>query len=177
MIIKRITNIITEDFYIGQTKKDIVKRFNKHKYNAKYGTDTYLYKAMRKYGVENFNIKLVESLGDETKLNDREKYYINELKPQYNMNEGGSSGNGMTSKHKEAMKKYHSTRSKESYASNGSKGKKMPYKSIQKIAQSNWKKCSCKGIEFDSILAACTHFEISYTTFTRWRKKGQAEIL
>lgn len=52
-----INNSINNKVYIGQTSVSISKRWAAHKTEAKSknGSNTILYKAMRKYGIENFN--------------------------------------------------------------------------------------------------------------------------
>lgn len=88
MIIYQITNKINGKFYIGKTTKSAEERFNQHFYNHKNG-NTYLYKAMRKYGVHNFQIDILENT---ELLNEREIYWIKTLNPQYNMTVGGDGG-------------------------------------------------------------------------------------
>lgn len=96
----KITNKVNNKFYIGQTRVSIEHRFKQHikrssepkKYNS------HLYEAMRKYGVENFFIEIVEEVN--TSLDDlyeREKYWIKYLDARntfigYNIDEGGRGG-------------------------------------------------------------------------------------
>lgn len=87
-----ITNTTNENFYIGKTKKSIEDRFIEHKYSAKIGSDYYLHRAIRKYGEENFRIDQLEFLVDENLSGEREKFWIHELKPDYNMTSGGEGG-------------------------------------------------------------------------------------
>ena len=88
-IIYQITNIVNSKFYIGKTSKTLQERFQRHCYNHK-NQNTYLYKAMRKYGVDKFIIDILE----ETDLpNEREIYWIQTLQPHYNMTIGGDGGN------------------------------------------------------------------------------------
>ena len=83
-----ITNIITNDTYIGYTSKTKEERLKKHVYNSKQGK-TYLNKAMRKYGVENFRIEVLQEDGN---LNEDESFWIKKLDPKYNMTAGGEGG-------------------------------------------------------------------------------------
>jgi hypothetical protein len=46
---------------------------------------------MRKYGIENFTIETIDDC-DNTLNEEREKYWIEELKPKYNMTSGGDGG-------------------------------------------------------------------------------------
>ena len=61
MIIYQITNTITNDFYIGKTK-NFKERVYSHKYIAnKNKSQTYIHRAIRKYGVENFIFSMIET--------------------------------------------------------------------------------------------------------------------
>jgi group I intron endonuclease len=126
-IIYKITNSITGQLYVGKTHRTINERFSDHKQNSKKGT-TYLYSAMRKYGLENFVMSLLEEC-DESISNDREIFWISELNclapVGYNMSAGGTGGDNSTSPNfVEAMKIYHFTKPKEEYATFGNAGKK-----------------------------------------------------
>ena len=72
--IYKITNTINNKIYIGQTRYTIQKRWTEHcsVYNK---LDYPLYKAMRKYGQDNFIIEEIEQISDEL-LNEREIYWI-----------------------------------------------------------------------------------------------------
>lgn len=97
--IYKITNIITNKIYIGYTSQPIERRFYEHKWEAQHLTyeenKSYLYQAMRKYGVDNFIIDVVlEFNEEEADWQVLEKYYIkkfNSLNPNgYNLLEGGN---------------------------------------------------------------------------------------
>lgn len=89
--IYRITNHITNQSYIGKTEHSVQTRFNRHKTNALRGDDTYLYRSMRKYGIENFSVSIVEETTPEI-VDDREIFYIHEYNPEFNMTSGGDGG-------------------------------------------------------------------------------------
>lgn len=72
--IYKITCIINNKIYIGQTTKNINVRFNEHCRDSK-KFDYPLYRSMRKYGIENFIIELIEECSI-NELNDRECYWI-----------------------------------------------------------------------------------------------------
>lgn len=57
MIVYKIVNLINGKIYVGKTTKSIEERFARHRYSHVDG-NTYLYKSMRKYGFENFNIEV-----------------------------------------------------------------------------------------------------------------------
>ena len=92
MHIYKLINKINNKFYIGKTIKSLKKRFNGHKAHANRGSKYHVHRAMRKYGYDNFEIELIESVEDEQTLNEREIYWISELKPHYNMHGGGQGG-------------------------------------------------------------------------------------
>ena len=75
--IYKITNIQTNECYIGQSV-DIYKRWNEH-CKCGLGIDTppgnKLYKAMQKYGLENFTFELLTTCPKE-ELDSKEKYFI-----------------------------------------------------------------------------------------------------
>lgn len=63
--------------YIGQTIHSIETRFLNHK-NASKVEDTKFYRAIKKYGFENFYIELIEEIPEEM-LDEREIYWIKEF--------------------------------------------------------------------------------------------------
>jgi len=70
-----IRNTINGKGYVGQTAASIEQRFSEHVVASKRGCGNALYKAMRKYGIENFSVSEVASC-DSLLLNDLEKHYI-----------------------------------------------------------------------------------------------------
>lgn len=86
-------------FYIGHTIKQLSKRMNGHRSETNKETKTSkLYESMRKLGMDNFVIELVEEYPCDNKLQllEREQHYIELLKPSlnvYNSNKkNGASG-------------------------------------------------------------------------------------
>lgn len=74
--IYKIQNIINNKVYIGQTQYTIEKRWKEHCYSAfELNIDYPLYKAMRKYGSDNFIIEIIEEVNNKL-LNDKEIYWI-----------------------------------------------------------------------------------------------------
>lgn len=86
-----ITNHITNQCYIGKTELSVEKRFQRHKSNASRGDDTYLYRSMRKYGIDNFSISIIEETSKHL-LSEKEIYYIKQISPELNMTTGGDGG-------------------------------------------------------------------------------------
>ena len=93
MVIYQITNQVTNDTYIGKTINKIQVRFYHHKYNALHKkSQTYLHRAIRKYGMESFIITIIEDITHKELLNEREMFWIEKLSPKYNMTTGGDGG-------------------------------------------------------------------------------------
>ena len=92
--IYKITNLINNKIYIGQTSRTVDIRWQEHQrnmYDDKYKNIT-LYKAFNKYGINNFDIKIIEEV-DNSLLNEREEYWIrtyNSYKNGYNSTIGGN---------------------------------------------------------------------------------------
>jgi hypothetical protein len=89
MFVYKITNIQTQEFYIGQTIKNIEYRFRKHKEMSIRGSGYKLHNAMKKYGVDNFIIEILDTAINLNELNEKEIHYIDTLKPYYNILPGG----------------------------------------------------------------------------------------
>lgn len=93
--IYKITNNINNKVYIGMTRYTVQKRWQEHKKDCQ-KKDTHLYFAMRKYGIENFSIEVIEECKEEDLIL-REAYWIqfyNSYNNEYNMTEGKGEGNG-----------------------------------------------------------------------------------
>lgn len=72
--IYKIENDVNHKIYIGQTKNSIDQRFKEHIRHSKFSS-MIIHRAMRKYGVQNFHISVIEEC-DINILDDREIYYI-----------------------------------------------------------------------------------------------------
>ena len=73
-----ITNIITNEKYVGQTKSSIYVRFGQHARDYKRHPERKLYKNMTLYGINNFIPSILEEC-PVTQLDEREKYWITKL--------------------------------------------------------------------------------------------------
>lgn len=92
--IYKITNNVNDMIYVGVTKFSIEKRWKEHVRDSKKSVCNYrpLYRDMNKYGIDKFNIEIIEECLDEKSF-EREIYYINKLnsfRNGYNNTEGGS---------------------------------------------------------------------------------------
>ena len=94
--IYKITNLVNGKAYIGQSV-DIHKRFNAHRsvaFNPNDKNYNYpLYRAIRKYGIENFSFEVLEECHI-SELNNKEIYYISKYNTHgkfgYNQDDGGN---------------------------------------------------------------------------------------
>ena len=91
MIIYKATNLLNDKYYIGKTKNTLEKRIKSHKL-ASTKKDLVFYRAINKYGFENFKWEIIEECNDICQLNQLEKKYINENKNGYNVAKGGDGG-------------------------------------------------------------------------------------
>jgi group I intron endonuclease len=95
--IYKITNLITNKIYIGQTTKSIEERFRGHiKLSKNYSkSNQYIHKSMNKYGIENFIIEEIDIAYSKRELDLKEETYIfneNSMVPDgYNLKTGGYS--------------------------------------------------------------------------------------
>lgn len=125
-----ITNKINGKQYIGQTTKTIEFRWNTHRASAKIGINNVFYKAIQKYGVENFEIKQLSKVNSPNLidwLNILEPLYIKFYKTLvpngYNLQTGGKN----YIRHEDTKIKI----------GNSVKGRKHSLETIEKIRQSN----------------------------------------
>ena len=84
--IYKITNTKTGDFYIGSAI-NFKKRFGIHistLKNQKHDNQI-LQKVYNKYGLEKLSFEIVEVIKDKKNLISREQYYLDNLKPKYNI--------------------------------------------------------------------------------------------
>jgi group I intron endonuclease len=94
MICYRITNLVTNKFYVGVTVGSIEQRFKEHCWAAIRGKQNVLYKSMRKHGVENFIVEeLAHAIGTSENLYALEQQIVaqenTEIPHGYNMTSGG----------------------------------------------------------------------------------------
>jgi group I intron endonuclease len=93
MVIYKITNLINNKVYVGQTiQKNPKMRWYAHLADARNGKKTHLYDSIRKYGISAFLWEIIDtgtSLGD---LNAKEEYWLEHfrsLTEVYNLRKAG----------------------------------------------------------------------------------------
>lgn len=80
MIVYKITNNINNKIYIGLTTCSLEYRWAKHLAEGRnVDNKKHLYKAMRKYGLENFSIEQIDSTEDFKELGRLEREYIKNM--------------------------------------------------------------------------------------------------
>lgn len=97
----KTTNLINGKCYIGQHQA------SKFEFNRYIGSGTYLKKAIKKYGKENFRCELLETCDSQNELDDCEEKWISfynavESKSFYNIDAGGN-GVKKTKEHKQHL--------------------------------------------------------------------------
>ncbi len=93
-----ITNLLDGKRYFGQTIRQSNLRWNQHKCAVRKNKNSYLYNAMRKYGIENFEFKvIIENISNYNELNRLEMVWIDtcnttDSNEGYNICIGGNNG-------------------------------------------------------------------------------------
>lgn len=130
-IIYRIANLLDSKCYVGQTRMGLSKRIACHKCDSKKHQNMVIYRAVRKYGWENFRIEVLEScigIGD---LDQREIFWIAQMGSMvpngYNVDKGGNSQGKFTEE----------TRRKMALAKLGKKRGPMSDETKRKIGDAN----------------------------------------
>lgn len=94
--IYKITNLINQKSYIGKSK-NIEERWKQHLRPSSWDREPnkLLYKAFKKYGINNFSFEIIEILENYNQSNQRQQYWINKLNTYtdgYNATLGGDGG-------------------------------------------------------------------------------------
>ncbi len=138
-----ITNLITDKVYVGQTIDTIEGRWNRHVRQARNGSNWYIHRAIRKYGISNFAIEILW-LGPVGQLNRQEMCFIklwhsNETQLGYNLTAGGGGSRGFkhTSQAKRKMRGKRKPLSVEHRRRISDALKNKPRKSLSKRHRSN----------------------------------------
>ena len=103
----KITNTITNDFYIGSSK-NVKRRWASHKWQSRWNShpNSQMYQDMQKYGTEKFVFEILAEV-EIDKLKEKEQEFIETLKPTYNScNAKGLDIDKYKESHRKANKKY-----------------------------------------------------------------------
>lgn len=185
--IYKITNLENNKIYIGQSI-NIEERWKDHRTDY-LRSDVLLYRAMRKYGIENFKFEVLEECAVE-ELDEREIFYINKYNSYicspnsqgYNMTLGGGGVRGLTLK-EESKEKISNTlkelyRDKENHPMYGvarSEETKRKISESHKGKSYNHKKIICEGIEFNSLKECANYYNVPISSMSGWLR-GLANV-
>jgi group I intron endonuclease len=117
MYIYKITNLVNQKVYIGQTvQKNPKMRWYAHLADARRGKKSYLYDSIRKYSKESFVWEVIDCAASIDELNDKEEHWLNYYREQgitvyNNRNAGGNKTHSPESieRMKVAQKSRHAT--------------------------------------------------------------------
>lgn len=107
MIIYKVTNIINNKVYVGQTIQSLNQRQIAHYKKARLGSQTNFHRALLKYDKVNFIWEQIAKVNDKNTLNELEQFYISKFdsyKNGYNMTIGGDGGDTISTKSIEQKK-------------------------------------------------------------------------
>lgn len=95
-LIYKYTNNINGKIYVGQTRQQLQKHHDKHLQQL--NDHTYFHRALKKYGIENFTLEIIEDNIPLEQLDEKEIYWIKKLDSYcssgkgYNETKGGQWG-------------------------------------------------------------------------------------
>lgn len=122
MIIYKITNLINNKCYVGQTIRELNIRVDEHTKKIRCRA---LNSAIKKYGFNNFKVEILETIEKLDDLNTREQFWIKELNTLspngYNLTSGGDNGRIMSEETKSLLSNFMKGKTGESHPSFGHK--------------------------------------------------------
>ena len=157
MLIYKITNLLNNEIYVGQTTTTLKTRWKAHCYCARNSKKYFskLYRSMTKHGIENFKIEEIEKTNTREELNLREIFWIsfyNSIEKGLNIQKGGDS---------------YLTHSKKTKLILSEKAKKQFEKRENHTRSKKIEKYNLKGVlleTYDSILTAAEKHNLSEAT-------------
>ena len=191
-VIYKATNIINNKFYIGKTSKTLDFRKLEHEKASKGKSILIFHRAIRKYGIENFNWEILYKCYDNLELNLKEIEFIKKLNPMppngYNLSTGGTGGNNISfnpnkenicqgiSRKLKGIKRGQPTeehKQKNRESNLGRKDSKKTIKKRSKAVAKSWTLISSENeivTEFDiSLKQYCEQNELSYNLLRKYR--------
>ena len=186
MIIYQITNKITSKIYIGQTRKKLETRWKEHQ-NDSLRKDTNFARALRKYDIKDWELKIIEFVNKASLLNEREIYWI-KYHDSFNNGYNSTTGGNQPITISEETRKKHSENSKGS--KNGmygvispNKGKKISdsHRLINSLSQKGEKntfygKVVCVNYNGDIIITDKETFKNSEELVAKSSNEGKRRI-
>jgi group I intron endonuclease len=193
--IYKITNKINGKVYIGFTST-IIGRWKKHIFdtinkNKKTDSNKILHNAMRKYGIENFEYKVIyQSKDRDYTLNTMEKFFIVEYNSHcvdgkgYNATYGGQGTFGpKTKEHRKKLSLSNQYRGKilpkeiKEKISLKLKGRIFSEQHLKRKSEAQKKKVMVNNIEYDSGRSAALANNVCPSTIVKWLKNGKAQYI
>lgn len=185
-VIYKITNLVNGKIYIGQTKNNVELRFYQHRYS-----DSVIGKAIRKYGIKNFKIDIVEECESFEKMNEREIFWIKELNCKYpngyNLTDGGE---GVVNPSEEIRQKISNTKKGRPGRPQSKEERKKRIASLIAYYASNPEVLEKKSAEMKGNSRAAGHknfaghkhtaeskSKISASLLAYWAKKNEQEVV
>lgn len=186
MIIYKITNKTNGKIYVGQTVRSLEERISEHKRKKK----ALISQAIKKYGINNFDVEVIDSAKTIDDLNKKEIQWINHynsLTPNgYNQCEGGGNTSGYNHKEESKLKMSEAKSGMYLGENNPFYGKTHSEESKQKMSAARagrtltdeWKKkigksCQKKvvnidtGEVFESVKSAAEKYDLKDTHISR----------
>lgn len=173
--IYRFKNLINGKVYIGQTTVPMRKRLIQHMTFSRPWTKchkTYFHNALAKYGLNNFELSLIEICNSQEELDTREKYWINYYKSNdkqfgYNIESGGKDGRKgikLTETHKQKLLE----------ANLGKPRKESTKNTLRKIHKELWKNEEYRKEHLDIIKCnLSSHWQSSSKRVYQYDKHGK----
>jgi len=128
MLIYKITNLLNNKIYIGQTIQTLEKRWKRHTSNyTKKRNAMAITGAISKYGKDNFKIEKIDEASNIDELNEKEIFFIKEYKSLYPIGYNLTHG-GLNCKMSEETKKK---------IGDSNRGKKVSPETIQRLRESH----------------------------------------
>ncbi len=92
-VVYLLTNLVNRKIYVGKTHASLKKRWQGHCHDAKSGRNMVICRAIRKYGSDNFSMRIIGRATTPNELNLMETSWIAKLKTRvpngYNSTDGG----------------------------------------------------------------------------------------
>lgn len=93
MLVYKATNRINGKVYVGATTNTLEARFRQHLKSSRRSSASYFQKAIRLYGIQSFDIRVIDVAGNTVALSQKENYWIKRLRTLaphgYNLASGG----------------------------------------------------------------------------------------
>jgi len=111
MYIYKITNLVNQKVYIGQTvQKNPMMRWYSHLADARHGKKSYLLDSIRKYGQESFAWKIIDLANNIDDLNAKEEKWLEHYRKLVEVYNNREAGNNKLHSNKSILKMQESQR-------------------------------------------------------------------